>query len=191
MSGYLALTAAGDALRQVLWAAFETDSRILRHVGSPEQIVSGNPAQAAANTDNRLSVWLYHVSQDPLLRNDVDYRADRRAGPPLTLMLHYLVTPLTPTGEADLMLLGKVLQVFNDTPVINLLSPLDDISEELRVVLETMEQSEVSRIWEAMQGAYRLSVSYQVRVARIDAAATTPTAPIISRFGDWRGAAAA
>ncbi len=188
MSGYLALSAAGDALRQVLWSAFETDGRILRHVASPEQIVSTSPAQADA--DSRLSVWLYHIRQDALLRNTLDFRAEGRGAPPVPLLLHYLVTPLAPNGDADLMLLGKVLQVFNDTPVISLFSPLDDISEELRIGLETMEQGEVSRIWEAMQGAYRLSVSFQVKVARIDSAKAAPTAPVISRFGARQAQAA-
>ncbi len=103
--------------------------------------------------------------------------------PPLALNLHYLLTPLSPDGELDLMLIGKVLHTLNDTPIILLASELDDIHEEMRITLAKMAPDEMSRIWEALKEPYRLSVCYQVRVARLDSGTSLNSgAAVVNRF---------
>ena len=184
LSSYMVIAAASEALRQVVWDSFRSDARIARHVQSRQEISLRNPTDAGRDSANKLSLWLYNISLNEFMRNDPPARSDQgRGSPPLALNLHYLVTPLSPDGDLDLMLIGKVLQTLNDTPSIFLLSDLDDIREEMRVTLAKMSSDETSRIWEALKEPYRLSVCYQVRVARIDAEGPLPTtAPVIDRF---------
>ena len=39
-----------------------------------------------------------------------------------------------------------------------------------------------SRIWEALSEPYRLSISYQIQVAHVDAETTLDNVPVIDRF---------
>ena len=183
LSSYMVIAAASEAIRQVLWDSFRTDARIARHIQSRQEISLRNPTDASKDAANKLSLWLYDISQNEFMRNDPPVRSDKgRLSPPLALNLAYLATPLSPDGDLDLMLIGKVLQTLNDTPTVLLISALDDIREEMRITLAKMSPDETSRIWEALKEPYRLSVCYQVRVARIDSDAVQPSVPVIDRF---------
>jgi hypothetical protein len=85
----------------------------------------------------------------------------------LALNLYYLLTPFSQTSENDLLLLGKSLQVMYDNAVAYVRSVEDDVAEELRIILCRLSLDEITRIWEALQEPYRLSVCYQVRVVRV------------------------
>jgi hypothetical protein len=138
MSSYMVLTATSRVLRQILWEAFDADPVIRPIVGSEEAIVLLNPTETARDSSNRLSLWLYHVSENEFTKNAAPVRAnghDTRQAPPLALNLFYLITPFAPTGESDQMLLGKAMQVLYDDAIILLQNPGDQIAEELRLTL--------------------------------------------------------
>jgi hypothetical protein len=96
--------------------------------------------------------------------------------PPLPVRLHYLLTPLTNIQAAggpqtEQVVLGKVLQAFHDHPVLRGTDLQDDLSgteAELRVRLESLSLEEITRVWDALNGSYQLSVSYEVSTVNID-----------------------
>jgi len=184
LSSYMVIPAVSDALRQILWDGFRNDRRIARHIQSREEISLRNPTEAVRDSAHRLSVWLYSVSQNEFVRNENPPReAKSGTSLPLTLNLHYLVTPLSANGELDLMVIGKVLQIFSDIPAIVLASELDDIHEELHILLARTPPDEMSRIWEALKEPYRLSLCYQIRAVRINSASGVPAAArVVDRF---------
>jgi len=76
-------------------------------------------------------------------------------------------------AETEQLLLGKVLQVFYDQPILRgnaLQGDLDPTTVELRVLLETLSLEEITRVWYALSSetGYQLSVSYEVQVIEID-----------------------
>jgi uncharacterized protein DUF4255 len=172
VSSYLTVNAASRALRRVLWSAYDADPGPLRGlVGDEQAIVFDNPTQTARNPNRKLSIWLYRITENEFLRNHpapLEDRTDVRRAAPQPLDLSYLVTPFTGSGENDQLLLGKTLQVLHDNPTIYVQEPLNQVTEELRVLFCRLPLEEVTRIWEALREPYRLSVCYDVRVVRID-----------------------
>jgi hypothetical protein len=78
-------------------------------------------------------------------------------------------------AETEQQLLGKVLQVFYDQPILRgstLQGGLDPTTVELRVLLETLSLEEITRVWYALSSdtGYQLCVSYEVQVIEIDSA---------------------
>lgn len=193
MSSYGVIRAVSLALRQILWQEFTADQLIQPIVGSEEAIVFSNPTETAQQPSNRLSLWLYQITENEYLKNQPAERANGANAirpAPMALDLHYLVTPFAPSGELDHLLLGKTMQVLYDSATTLLRIPADNIAEELRIIFARLTLEELTRVWEALQEAYRLSVGYQVRVSEVESLRTTGYARVIDRiaaYGDRAG----
>jgi Pvc16 N-terminal domain len=183
MSHYLVIAKVSQRLRSLLWEDFRQDPVITQYVSALEDIVFTNPVETARQSANRLSLWLYQITENEFVKNQPLLRAERNGDRgvrataqflPLALNLFYLVTPFATVGApdppADQILLGKTMQVLYDNAVILLRDPTpqETVMEELRVIFCRLTLEELTRIWEALQEPYRLSVCYQVRVTRID-----------------------
>jgi hypothetical protein len=183
MSDYGVLAAVSGALRELLWEAYNPDPVINPIVGSEAAIVFSNPTVAAADSANRLSLWLYQVTENEFLKNEPPERvnSDTLRFTPMPLNLAYLLTPMTSSGEADHLLLGKSMQVLYDNAIVLLRDPVSNVFEELRIVFARLTLEELTRIWESLQEPYRLSVAYQVRVTRIDSLREEAPARVVDR----------
>jgi hypothetical protein len=125
-----------------------------------------------------VSVWLYRVLRDDTRLNDPPRLRPRANGeieelpPPLPLRLHYLITPLAQDApDTEQKILGRVMQLFHTRPVLSgtaLQGDLAGTDAELNVRLESLALEELTRIWDALEGSYQLSISYEVTLARIE-----------------------
>jgi hypothetical protein len=198
MSSYMVLAAVSDALREIVWDAIDQDPVLRPLVNTREAIVFRNPKETAKDSANRLSFWLYRIAEDEFMKNQVPARTGiarangNDAGsrqtslfPPLALNLFYLITPFAPSGEAEYLLLGKTMQVMYDYAIVLLRDEPNQIYEELRIILCRLALEDVSRVWEALQEPYRLSVCYQVRVASVDSTRTLDHARVIDRTANY------
>jgi hypothetical protein len=184
MSSYLIISEVSAILRQILWESFESDSIVQPIIGSESAIVMVNPTETAQDSSNRLSLWLYQITEDEFVKNRPMVRGtngNTSQYPPLTLNFYYLVTPFAPSGESNQIVLGKTLQVLYDNAIIIISDPDNDIAEELRIILCRLTLEELTRIWDALREPYRLSVCYQIRVAEIDSQRIPEHARIIER----------
>lgn len=184
MSSYMVISAVSEALRQILWEAFEADPVIRPIIGSESAIVFTNPTETVRDSGNRLSLWLYQVSEDEYLKNQPMQRGnghDENRFPPLALNLLYLVAPFAPSSEADHMVLGKTLEVLYDNAIVLLVDAASEIFEELRIIFCRMTIEELTRVWEALREPYRLSVCYKIRVTRIESRRRPGYARVIER----------
>ena len=207
MSDYLVLDAVSKALRRILWNEFSADAVIQPIVGTEDAIVFSNPTETARDSSNRLSLWLYQVTENEHVKNQPMQRArtqplppnGREAAqfPPMALNLFFLVTPFAQTSatqaaaEADHMLLGKTMQVLYDHAIIFLQDAPSNIFEELRVIFCRLTLEELTRIWESLREPYRLSVCYLIRVTRIDSQRTPENALVLERTAGFSGDASA
>jgi len=184
MSSYHVLLRVSEKLRSELWASFQQASPQI--ITDPEQIVFTNPKETKRNESKKLSLWLYRVTEDEFLKNQPMERAgiNRANGAdadrtrtdrvtPLALNLFYLLTPMASLSnpsevDNDLLVLGRAMQSLYDNAIIALQTPAENVAEELRIILCRLTLEELTRVWEALQEPYRLSVCYQVRVMRID-----------------------
>jgi hypothetical protein len=190
MSSYMVVAAVSEALRQILWERFDGDGVIRPIVGSESAIVFRNPTETVRDSANRLSLWLYQITENEIVKNQPMLRSKddpngRAQVPPLGLNLFYLVTPFASSGEADHILLGKTMQVLYDNAIVVLRDIANDIAEELRIILCRLTLEELTRIWEALREPYRLSVCYQVRVTQVDSLRTPSHTRVIERIAGF------
>ncbi|HEU5013481.1 MAG TPA: DUF4255 domain-containing protein [Roseiflexaceae bacterium] len=188
MSSYMVLSRVSEELRRILWEAYNADPVVQPIVGSEAAIVFSNPTETARDSANRLSIWLYQITENEFLKNQPMQRTN---GPtttqdmPLALNLHYLITPFAATPEADHRLLGLTLQTLYDNAITPLRRPVEDISEELRVIFCRMSLEELTRVWEALREPYRLSIAYTVRVTRIDSRRVPQRARVLEANNEY------
>ena len=193
MSSYQVLLSISRKLRELLFVALSDDAQI----GINEaDIVFDNPTEADKTA--KLSLWLYRVSENSFVKNSpmVNRGVNQRSGastrqyPPLALDLYYLVTPIKQEGRAvdtSLLILGKTMQALYDRAItIHTEEGFED-SEELRISLMPLTLEEQTRIWEALQEPYQLSVCYQVRVAHIQSDRQLLTGVIDERSANFEG----
>jgi hypothetical protein len=172
MSDYTVIGAASQTLQQILRKNItaSTDpylSGIDIFLLSPKEMEE-TPADATG-----VSLWLYKVSRMAEMLNEPPERkvANQVIRTPLPVLLYYLVTPISADPLARHVLLGKVLQVFNDNAILrglDLQGVLAGTTEQLRVNLEALSLEELSLVWEALSEPYQLSVTYLVQVVKID-----------------------
>jgi hypothetical protein len=124
------------------------------------------------SVDLCVSVWLYRVNRNPDLANEPP-----PPGPSIVnrysipLDLHFLITPIADDPESDQKLLGSLVQVLHDHAAIGgaaLQGSLRGGPDELRVSMELLSLEDLSRVWNALDEPYQLSVPYLVQLVRID-----------------------
>jgi hypothetical protein len=186
MADYMVLAAAGESLVNVLWEEIQGDPGVNTLISSEGQISLESPYDLRENDAVRLSIYLYRVVEDPHLKNQFPVRGngDRFRKPPLTLDLCYLVTPLVGPPREQQIVLGKVMQVLYDRAILqgsDLVGSLTDSTEELRVILNPVTLEETTRVWQALEMSYRLSVCYVVRVVLVDSLREQALIPVIEK----------
>lgn len=188
MSSITVLKAVSERLRGVLWEACRSDPLTSPIVTSEAEIVFTNPTETARNAANKLSLWLYQVTENEFVKNQPPERTNGKLAvqeTPLALNLYYLATPFAPSEESNLLILGLTLRVLYDNAILPLQNPADGVFEELRIVLCRLSLEELTRIWEALREPYRLSVCYQVRVMRIDSQRISQRARVVEQQSDY------
>lgn len=173
---YTALRASSRTVAKFLEARFQADPLLSGFFSGGMVVSLATPQEMNEKPAEGLSVWLYRIIRDDQRLNDPPVRISptELRPPPLPVRLHYLMTPVTneQTGdpETEQLILGKVLQLFHSHPVLagaDLQAEFAGTEVELRVRLEPLMLEEITRVWEALDGSYQLSVSYEVSVVNI------------------------
>jgi len=192
VSDYTVIAEVGEALVRVLWEEIQLDPQVSLLIDNENRISLQSPKDLAEDNSVRLSIYLYRVVEDPFLKNQpmTTLEGRRQRVAPLALDLCYLVTPLVGTPREQQIVLGKLMQVFFDRALIvgTDLSPgMAEANEEVRIVLNPVSLEETTRVWQALEMSYRLSVCYIVRVALVDSRRRRETTPVVERQGDFAG----
>jgi hypothetical protein len=170
------LRASSRTVAKFLEARFQADPLLSGFFGGGMVVSLATPQEMNEKPAEGLSVWLYRIIRDDQRLNDPPVRISptELRPPPLPVRLHYLMTPVTneQTGdpETEQLILGKVLQLFHSHPVLagaDLQAEFAGTAVELRVRLEPLMLEEITRVWEALDGSYQLSISYEVSVVNI------------------------
>src|SRR5262245_8648847 len=194
---FTALRATSQTLVRFLETRFQADTLLSGFFSGGGMVVSLNtPEEMAEKPAEGLSVWLYRIIRDDQRLNDPPFRlsATELQPPPLPVRLHYLMTPMTNkrTGdpETEQLILGKVLQLFHGHATLrgaDLQAEFSGTEVELKVRLEPMTLEEITRVWEALEGSYQLSVSYEVSVVNImpefELERVTPVELVMPEYG--------
>ena len=180
---YTSLAATSGTIRQLLAEAMASDigpSGLASFFTGTTVVSLETPQEMMSASRQGLSVWLYRVTRDDNRLNQPPEIRTLPSGrneivpPPLPLRLHYLITPIAAgsadSPETEQRILGRALQLFHTYPVLAgalLRSDLAGSDAEVHVHLEALGLEEITRVWEALEGSYQLSVSYEVTLANI------------------------
>jgi hypothetical protein len=182
---YTALNSTSRTLQSVLEREFRADANLAAYFNpgaAGAMVVSLNtPREMQERAIEGISVWLYRVMRDDQRLNSPAVRVSetqvRRT--PLPVRLHYLITPIVNSTETvygpelEQIFLGKVLEVFYDHPNQRgsaLQGDFTGTSIEFYIRLESLKLEEITRVWDALERSYQLSVSYEVTVIEIESA---------------------
>jgi len=181
---YSVLAATSETLRQMLADAMAADigpSGLATFFTGSTAVSLSTPQEMRLAPIQGLSVWLYRVARDEHRLNDPPIVRIRPTGeveevpPPLPVRLHYLLTPIANASpDTEQRILGRALQLFHTHPIVAgsfLRAELAGTPAELHLHLDALGLEEITRVWEALEGSYQLSVSYEVTVLRIDSSA--------------------
>jgi len=179
---YQVLAATSETLRQMLIASMAADvgpSGLAAFFTGTTTVSLETPHEMIEAGRRGLSLWLYRVARDENRLNDPPEVRTLPTGDveviptPLPVRLHYLVTPIAPASpDTEQRILGRALQLFHTHPIASgafLRAELAGTPAQLHVHLEALALEEITRVWEALDGSYQLSVSYEVSLTRIEA----------------------
>lgn len=184
MSDYSIIAELGDSLVSLLFSELNADPQLSALIDSEDRISLESPADLESNNSVRLSIYLYRIVEDPYVKNrfPLEGRGGTQRKPPLTLDLYYLITPLVGTPREQQIVLGKTMQVLYDRAILegpDLEGSLGQSGEEIRVILNSVSLEELTRVWQALENPYRLSVCYIARVAIVDSEQEQFVSPVI------------
>jgi hypothetical protein len=167
---YYNLNSVSRTLAHRIWSGIKDDPHLRTIIVNEGQIVHNPPRENQTGTA-QLSIYLYHVSEIAQMRNQPPQNSPK----PRTLLnlkLRYLITPLTFNAENDMVLLGKVMQLLAETPVLRgdeLQGSLRDGGEDLRIVLDDVAAEDLGNLWVSLASPHKLSLSYTVYPVQIEA----------------------
>lgn len=186
MSDYSIIAALGDSLVSVLFSELNADPQISGLIDSEDRVSLESPADLENNNSVRLSMYLYRILENPYLKNrfSVEGTGGKQRKPPLTLDLYYLLTPMLGTPREQQIVLGKTMQILYDRAILqgaDLSNGLSTSGEEVRLVLNPVSLEELTRVWQALEISYRLSVCYIARVVIVDSEQEQFRQPIVHK----------
>jgi hypothetical protein len=179
VSSYNNLNSVSKTLTTHIWNGIKDDPQIKTIIQNPRQISHLLPKEAQTES-NQISVFLYNVTELPSVRN----QPQTTQNPPtlLYLNLHYLITPLTQNAENDQIVLGKIMQLFSETPVLrgsDLQGSLRESGDELKIILDALTADDLNKLWNMFQTPYKLCISYSVFPVRIESSTKIEEKPVI------------
>jgi Pvc16 N-terminal domain len=203
MSTALAVAATTEAMRRLLDQWLQ-DSGVDAELGGGHATASAVPPDTlvvtGAGARLGLNLFLHRVSLNQGWRNidlpSVDGAGNRVTNPPLAVDLHFVLSAYGATELQPETLLGHGMQALQRHPVLTraqlrdlLPTRLDAAGlatqvEQLRIVPESINGEEASRLWSSFQAKYRPSFYYCVSVLLIEVSAPTRSAlPVLTRGG--------
>lgn len=153
---------------------------------STELTVTAIPPEKVESPQNTLSLYLYHVAEDPYYKNALGPGSNvpNVAKTPMALSLFYILTAHHETdsafdAETQQKLMGYALKTFHDFPVITdqtkidgtfiLDSDLQGRDNTLQIVLRPVPPEDAIAFWSSENTrTTRLSAYYEVRVVMLE-----------------------
>lgn len=173
-----ALSVAANELRSLLESEIEdlTVGQVL--IGHPKDTF-----ESMADDENNLNLFFYNVQFD-------GYPADGMSDNPLYVRLHCLITAVAgrrtvpSAGENDLRLVGEVMRVLHQKPVISVNDATDSEVAQLQIVPHPLNLDNLNHVW-STQGdtPYRLSVAYEMALAPIPLSVPVEKSPWVGEVG--------
>jgi hypothetical protein len=191
VADYQAVFAVGDALAKYLQNNYDPTV-----VGFPCTFKLVSSAEIAnedqTKLDKTVSLYLHRITTDEHFRAVTRLQDSPGDQPVLYLDLHYLITYWDASAEgaeAEQKILTWTMQQLQSHPILDssVLSlssaaPGWDRTESVQLIPSDLSLQDILNIWDGLGPSYRLTISYLVRVVRVDRAITPGMPVVATRF---------
>lgn len=188
MANYRAIHSVGSSLALFLQNSYPQELRDEHNIDFA--LLSSASFAGESPITNTLGLYLYRVTVNEHLRNVPRPSEPSDARPPLSLDLHYLLTPWIDDAMGEHRVLAWAMRELYQHPVLDVatLSPEASWSaaDMVQVIPAELSTEDLMRIWDALEPSYRLSVSYIARMVRIDVDTPEASRPVVAvrhRYG--------
>ena len=174
-----------SSLSQICRAIADFVSDGLQASAHSIRIMIGNPAEAVpgqADTEHRVNLFFYRFEPS-------GFHADTSPGDIWWIRLHCLITAFgvaedqVSSGENDLRLVGELMRLFHETPVLNSVN-VDDEEFRLQVVFHPLSADDLNHIWSTQnEVSYRPSVAYEMALAPVVPVKPNLGSPLVGMVG--------
>ncbi len=181
----LPITAMSDAanrLRSLLIKEIddlETISQI--SIGHPKSTIEGLGGEL-----KNLNLFFYNVSYD-------GYPADGSSDNPFYVRLYCLITAVCKSsvlnsspspGENDLRLIGEVMRVMHEQPIVSVDGGGSNVIAQLQIVPHSLSLDNLNHIWSTQgEEPYRLSVAYEISLLPVPLVSPIERSPRVGETG--------
>jgi hypothetical protein len=153
--------------------------------GHPIQVRLGTPAAAqpaTTDTEHRLNLFFHRFEPTGFGSHELPNQS-------LWIRVYCIITAFAvdedriSAGESDLRLIGEVLRLFHETPV---LAPIDVGGEimQAQVVLQSLGLDQIQQLWQTQSDvAYRPSLAYEVALVPIVPKVPAIGGPLVGAIG--------
>jgi hypothetical protein len=188
VANYRAIHSVGSSLALFLQNSYPAELRDEHNIDFA--LLSSASFAGESPITNTLGLYLYRVTVNEHLRNTLRPNDPSDARPPLSLDLHYLLTPWVDDAMGEHRVLAWAMRELYQHPVLDVatLSPEAGWSaaDMVQVIPAELSTEDLMRIWDALEPSYRLSVSYIARMVRIDVDTPDASRPVVAvrrRYG--------
>lgn len=164
MANVYAIHAVGNSIATYLRNTYPTGMPACRF-----ELVSSGQLAGEFDETTRITLYLYRVTVNE------HGRGQRRSGSaraPLGMDLHYMLSAWAANPLDEQVTLAWAMRALHEVPVLDVSSLSPEAGwardEIVQVVPAELSTEDVMRIWDALDPAYRLSVSYVARVVVLD-----------------------
>jgi hypothetical protein len=191
VASFTAISAAGKTIERLLNACFAVDKphptkSVKAVLVRTDDFDTGSSSSLISQKEPALSIFLYRVEVDPVMRagwaavGSIDGRAH------LPLDLHYLLTAWAEAAEFEHEILGSAMTCLETTPILSgpMLHPSTSwqTNEAVQVGTEDLGSDQLMRIFDSLEASYRTSVPYRARVIRLDGTVGEPPPTVTDAF---------
>jgi hypothetical protein len=200
MAGLGAAHSVGESIVRQLTEAYQLQRQVQAGLPVSEQVLpdcgfaqlsSAQLANAFSPDGNQVTLYLYRMGVDKLLRTMADSRTPGVShSRPLSLELHYLLTVWSSSVAAEQTLMAWAMRELHAAPSLDR-SRLEPTAfwrpeETVQVTPTDISHEDMMRIWDAVQPSYRLSTSYVARSVRVDNLVPATAGPVVAQRFDVR-----
>ena len=148
------------------------------------ELTSSGQLAGDISESTHITLYLYRITVNEHSRQTRRPAAPTDSFVPVGVDLHYLLTAWAANPLDEQVTLAWAIRQLHQCPVLDASSLSPEAGwgsdEVIQVIPAELTTEDVMRIWDALEPAYRLSVSYIARVVRVDSTPLPPARPVVA-----------
>jgi hypothetical protein len=148
------------------------------------ELVSSGELAGEPGDATRITLYLYRITVNEHSRQIHAATASTARPTPLGLDLHFLMSAWAGNARDEQTMLAWAIRQLHMFPILDASSLSPEAgwgaNEVIQVIPAELSTEDVMRIWDALDPAYRLSVSYIARLVRLDPDSQRHARPVVT-----------